>query len=146
MCRAAAERETENNVGCLQSIINTETDSTRRWSFRRYVRIFGHQKKCCTHIQFQYSRQRPWQRVRNQFIRSKVTVPHPLVLQNIQLKVTSIHSFKDDFEPFVKNCSCLACEKHTRGYTHHLCNTKELQGSILLMMYDFNDIQNITRI
>lgn len=44
--------------------------------------------------------------------------------------------FKDDFEPYSAECRCLACQKHTKAYTHHLLNTKELLGPILLMMYE----------
>ncbi|XP_053686944.1 queuine tRNA-ribosyltransferase accessory subunit 2 [Sabethes cyaneus] len=40
----------------------------------------------------------------------------------------------EDFNGFVKNCSCLACTKHTRAYSHHLFNTREMLGPILLMM------------
>lgn len=40
----------------------------------------------------------------------------------------------EDFTGFVRSCECLACTKHTKAYTHHLYNTRELLGSILLMM------------
>ena len=45
---------------------------------------------------------------------------------------------KDVFEPFVKNCCCLACRKHTRAYVHHLVNTREMLGPILLMIHNLH--------
>lgn len=47
----------------------------------------------------------------------------------------SCKSNKEDFTPFMANCLCLACQKHTKAYTHHLIDTKELLAPILLMMY-----------
>lgn len=44
--------------------------------------------------------------------------------------------FKDDFEPFVKGCECIACRNHTRAYTHHLLKTNELLGPMLLSIHN----------
>lgn len=40
----------------------------------------------------------------------------------------------EDFTGFNKSCTCLACAKHTKAYTHHLYNTHEMLGPILLML------------
>jgi queuine tRNA-ribosyltransferase subunit QTRTD1 len=46
--------------------------------------------------------------------------------------------YKDEFEPFVKGCACIACKKHTRAYVHHLVNTKEMLAPILLMIHNLH--------
>lgn len=46
--------------------------------------------------------------------------------------------YKDDFKPFVDNCECLACRKHTRGYTNHLLKTHELLGPMLLTIHNLH--------
>lgn len=40
----------------------------------------------------------------------------------------------EDFTGFSRFCTCLACTKHTKAYTYHLYNTREMLGPILLMM------------
>lgn len=52
---------------------------------------------------------------------------------DFDLDLTDV-KFKESFVPFVEGCSCLACSKHTRAYTHHLITTKEMLAPILLMM------------
>ncbi|XP_055608401.1 queuine tRNA-ribosyltransferase accessory subunit 2 [Uranotaenia lowii] len=44
----------------------------------------------------------------------------------------------DDFTGFSSSCSCLACTKHTRAYSHHLYNTREMLGPILLMIHNLH--------
>ncbi|XP_067009590.2 queuine tRNA-ribosyltransferase accessory subunit 2 [Anabrus simplex] len=44
----------------------------------------------------------------------------------------------DDFQPLCASCSCLTCKKHTRSYIHHLLITKELLGSVLLMIHNLH--------
>jgi queuine tRNA-ribosyltransferase subunit QTRTD1 len=46
--------------------------------------------------------------------------------------------FKDDFSPFLENCDCYACRKHTRAYTNHLLITKELLGPMLLNIHNLH--------
>lgn len=41
---------------------------------------------------------------------------------------------KDEFQPILKDCTCLTCSKHTLAYIRHLFDSKELLGSILLFM------------
>lgn len=41
---------------------------------------------------------------------------------------------KENFEPILDGCSCLTCKNHTLAYIRHLFDSKELLGSILLMM------------
>jgi len=40
--------------------------------------------------------------------------------------------FQKSKEPLLIGCECLACRDHTCGYIHHLLNTKELLGHVLL--------------
>ncbi|XP_039287513.1 queuine tRNA-ribosyltransferase accessory subunit 2 [Nilaparvata lugens] len=44
----------------------------------------------------------------------------------------------DDFGPLLKGCSCVACQKHTRAYIHHLFLTKEMLGPVLLMIHNLH--------
>lgn len=44
----------------------------------------------------------------------------------------------EDFTGFVEGCQCLACTKHTKAYTHHLYNTREMLGPILLMIHNLH--------
>lgn len=41
---------------------------------------------------------------------------------------------KENFQPILEGCSCLACKNHTLAYIRHLFDAKELLGSILLAM------------
>lgn len=43
-------------------------------------------------------------------------------------------AMKDRFEPILDGCTCLTCKNHTLSYIRHLFDSKELLGSILLMM------------
>ncbi|XP_058460573.1 queuine tRNA-ribosyltransferase accessory subunit 2 isoform X2 [Malaya genurostris] len=43
-----------------------------------------------------------------------------------------------DFTGFISTCECLACSKHTRAYSHHLYNTREMLGPILLMIHNLH--------
>ncbi|KAM8710044.1 hypothetical protein ACLKA7_016784 [Drosophila subpalustris] len=45
---------------------------------------------------------------------------------------------KEEFIPMLSGCSCLACQKHTRAYVHHLYKTHELLGPILLMIHNLH--------
>lgn len=45
---------------------------------------------------------------------------------------------KEDFTPILENCQCEACKQHTRAYIHHLYNTRELLGPILLMIHNLH--------
>lgn len=40
----------------------------------------------------------------------------------------------EDFGPLLPGCKCYTCQKHSRAYVHHLHNTREMLGPILLMM------------
>ncbi|XP_055913198.1 queuine tRNA-ribosyltransferase accessory subunit 2 [Eupeodes corollae] len=50
----------------------------------------------------------------------------------------SDQAFKEDFSPLLEDCKCEACKQHTRAYIHHLYNTKELLGPILLMIHNLH--------
>ncbi|XP_075230202.1 queuine tRNA-ribosyltransferase accessory subunit 2 isoform X2 [Lycorma delicatula] len=44
----------------------------------------------------------------------------------------------DDFSPILEGCTCAACRNHTRAYIHHLYNTRELLGPVLLMIHNLH--------
>ena len=46
--------------------------------------------------------------------------------------------YKNDFGPILKDCSCYACRKHTRGYINHLLATNELLASVLLVIHNLH--------
>lgn len=41
-----------------------------------------------------------------------------------------------DFRPFITNCGCFACTRHTRAYCHHLLQTHEMLAHVLLMCHN----------
>ena len=43
---------------------------------------------------------------------------------------------RKDFTPFVANCQCFACTRHTRAYCHHLLQTHEMLAHVLLMCHN----------
>jgi len=45
-------------------------------------------------------------------------------------------SHRADKRPFLDGCSCFACARHTRAYTHHLLNTHEMLGQALLDIHN----------
>merc|ERR1712079_900208 len=47
-------------------------------------------------------------------------------------------TFKNDFGPLTKECSCYTCRKHTRGYINHLLATNELLASVLLVIHNLH--------
>ncbi|XP_053665288.1 queuine tRNA-ribosyltransferase accessory subunit 2 [Anopheles marshallii] len=44
----------------------------------------------------------------------------------------------EDFGPLLDGCRCYTCQKHSRAYVHHLYNTREMLGPILLMMHNLH--------
>uniref|UniRef100_A0A182WKD4 Queuine tRNA-ribosyltransferase accessory subunit 2 n=1 Tax=Anopheles minimus TaxID=112268 RepID=A0A182WKD4_9DIPT len=44
----------------------------------------------------------------------------------------------EDFGPLLAGCQCYTCQKHSRAYVHHLYNTREMLGPILLMMHNLH--------
>ncbi|KAG7187651.1 hypothetical protein KM043_016708 [Ampulex compressa] len=46
--------------------------------------------------------------------------------------------YKNDFSPICKKCQCLACQNHTKAYMHHLSETKEMLGMVLLMIHNMH--------
>eukprot|EP00939_MAST-03C_sp_MAST-3C-sp1_P005412 g5412.t1 len=41
-----------------------------------------------------------------------------------------------DTRPLVDGCACFACQHHTRAYVHHLLNTHEILGTVLLHVHN----------
>ncbi|CAL7935665.1 unnamed protein product [Xylocopa violacea] len=46
--------------------------------------------------------------------------------------------YADDFSPICSHCECFTCKNHTKAYLHHLCNTKEMLSTVLLMMHNLH--------
>ncbi|XP_026759004.2 queuine tRNA-ribosyltransferase accessory subunit 2 [Galleria mellonella] len=71
---------------------------------------------------------------------------HALALQldvnqdNKELCILNLNdeSYKDDFQPVLASCECLACKKHTRAYIRHLLNTREMLASVLLSIHNLH--------
>lgn len=55
--------------------------------------------------------------------------PHKLNLRDKRYQL--------DKSPLVPGCECYACKHHTRAYVHHLLNTHEMLGAVLLTVYAF---------
>ncbi|KAI8438289.1 hypothetical protein MSG28_010865 [Choristoneura fumiferana] len=46
--------------------------------------------------------------------------------------------YKEDFNPLLMGCECLACKKYTRAYIRHLRNTREMLASVLLSIHNLH--------
>ncbi|XP_006621922.1 queuine tRNA-ribosyltransferase accessory subunit 2 isoform X2 [Apis dorsata] len=46
--------------------------------------------------------------------------------------------YVEDFSPICHFCECLTCKNHTKAYLHHLCNTKEMLSTVLLMIHNLH--------
>lgn len=44
--------------------------------------------------------------------------------------------FERDPRPLVENCQCIACQRHTRAYIHHLLKSRELLAEVLLYQHN----------
>uniref|UniRef100_A0A182PP46 Queuine tRNA-ribosyltransferase accessory subunit 2 n=1 Tax=Anopheles epiroticus TaxID=199890 RepID=A0A182PP46_9DIPT len=51
---------------------------------------------------------------------------------------TTDSQWAEDFGPLLPGCMCYTCQKHSRAYVHHLYNTREMLGPILLMMHNLH--------
>ncbi|XP_050074713.1 queuine tRNA-ribosyltransferase accessory subunit 2 [Anopheles maculipalpis] len=51
---------------------------------------------------------------------------------------TTDAQWAEDFGPLLAGCRCYTCQKHSRAYVHHLYNTREMLGPILLMMHNIH--------
>eukprot|EP00164_Ancoracysta_twista_P025736 GFYU01049612.1.p1 GENE.GFYU01049612.1~~GFYU01049612.1.p1 ORF type:complete len:126 (+),score=15.50 GFYU01049612.1:37-378(+) len=61
---------------------------------------------------------------------SSATVPHQWK-SNLRDK-----NNKYDQTPFLKDCRCFACRRHTRAYVHHLLNAHEMLADVLLTIHN----------
>lgn len=50
---------------------------------------------------------------------------------------------RDDPRPLDERCTCPACRKHSRAYFHHLINTKEILGPMLLTWHNLHYYQKL---
>src|SRR3989344_1050255 len=53
--------------------------------------------------------------------------------------------FKDDAAPIEKDCVCLTCKNYSRGYLHHLFNTKELAAYRLATIHNLHFMLQVMR-
>lgn len=44
--------------------------------------------------------------------------------------------YAEDFQPILADCECVTCQKHSRGYIHHLVTVQELLGPLLLTIHN----------
>lgn len=49
----------------------------------------------------------------------------------------------DDLSPLDPECGCPACQKHSRGYLHHLFKAEEMLGPMLLTWHNITYYQNL---
>ena len=47
-------------------------------------------------------------------------------------------SYEHDHKPIDANCKCMACQKYTRSYIHHLLNVHEMLGVELLVAHNIH--------
>lgn len=56
---------------------------------------------------------------------------------NVDLTISLTEErYADDFSPICSHCECLTCKNHTKAYLYHLCNVKEMLGTVLLMIHN----------
>ena len=53
--------------------------------------------------------------------------------------------FRADKFPMDANCNCYGCRHFTRGYIHHLINSKEILGSVLATLHNVTFYQDLMR-
>lgn len=51
--------------------------------------------------------------------------------------------YRDDFGPLVEWCTCHACKNHTRAYIHHLIQSDEMIGGMLLSLHNVSYLHQI---
>jgi len=63
-----------------------------------------------------------------------------LLLDEVRRESKTFFSFryKEDFGPFLEGCECLACRQHTKAYTNHLVETRELLAPMLLTIHNLH--------
>lgn len=53
--------------------------------------------------------------------------------------------FSKDFKPIDENCTCYACQNHTRAYIRHLINVDEIVGSRLITIHNLHFLQDLMK-
>lgn len=48
--------------------------------------------------------------------------------------------YAEDEQPILAGCSCMACQEYSRSYIHHLLQSNELLGDVLLQVHNFHHI------
>ncbi|XP_058124822.1 queuine tRNA-ribosyltransferase accessory subunit 2 [Anopheles ziemanni] len=66
-----------------------------------------------------------------------VKAPATTGTQQTELDTTDAR-WEEDFEPLLPGCTCHTCRKSTKAYLHHLYNTREMLGPILLMIHNMH--------
>lgn len=58
-------------------------------------------------------------------------------------KIIKNKEFEEDFSPLDKNCTCYACQNHTRAYIRHLFKMKEATAAILMSIHNTHYLINL---
>lgn len=53
--------------------------------------------------------------------------------------------YRNDPAPLDAKCHCTACRNHTRAYLHHLINTKEMLGAMLMTEHNITYYQDLMK-
>lgn len=66
---------------------------------------------------------------------------HEIIHSTISIMDISNDKYERDTSPIRKGCQCYTCQNHhMRAYIHHLLNSKELLGEILLFLHNLHHI------
>lgn len=60
-------------------------------------------------------------------------------------KIIKNKEFEEDFSPLDKNCTCYACQNHTRAYIKHLFRMKEATAATLLSIHNTHYLINLMK-
>lgn len=63
------------------------------------------------------------------------SVPEADAMFELDLKLPK---YADQFIPLLPDCTCYTCKNFTRGYIHHLLNTRELLSGVLLSLHNLH--------
>lgn len=60
-------------------------------------------------------------------------------------KIIKNKEFEEDFRPLDTNCTCYACQNHTRAYIRHLFKMKEATASTLMSIHNIHYLINLMK-
>ncbi len=56
-----------------------------------------------------------------------------------------IKEFEEDFSPLDSQCSCYACQNHTKAYIRHLFRVNEVTGAALMSIHNIHFLVNLMK-